>query len=514
MGSVPQSAGPAAVQFGKYWLDAELAVGGMARLYRARLRGPGGFEKKLVVKQILPQLAGNPSFVELLVREANTLVQMSHPNIVPIYELGVVDGVYFLAMELVEGATIAELLGDGPLPPALCAHAAAQVCDALHYAHERFGLVHRDVTPRNIIVDRDGHVKLLDFGIAAPLALTGQGERFGSPGYMSPEQARGDALGARSDLFSLGVVLHEALTGTRPGRAAPSGDAGMDAELAALIGGLLAPEPQQRPDSAAAAALVLRRVLARSHTHDAPALLGKRVERARVRSAAEPEGSKPAPASAAGSGGGVTRSIATHHELGQMLAASTERLAAVPTPSHAPTATSRRARTAGVLLLGAVLLSAAAAAVAFWAGGDARPGIAATGAGARPEASPAASAAPPRATPLPAEPPATGPGPELAPEPSTSRAGSSAPLGARREPAAGRAYVTINALPWAEIRLGDRLLGSTPQRSLPLSAGEHALLLSCPPLGRSARVPLRLAAGGRYQVLVDLQQNPPRVTLR
>src|SRR5215468_10044736 len=98
---------PIPIQFGKYWLDAELASGGMSRVLRARLRGPGGFEKKLVVKQILPRLAQDPSFIELFVREANTLVQMSHPNIVPVYELGVVDGVYFLAMELVDGATVA-----------------------------------------------------------------------------------------------------------------------------------------------------------------------------------------------------------------------------------------------------------------------------------------------------------------------------------------------------------------------------------------------------------------------
>src|SRR6185436_10683264 len=111
--------GSAPVSFGKYLLDAELAQGGMARVFEARLRGPGGFEKKLVVKQILPQLAQDPSFVELFVQEANTLVQMSHPNVVPIYELGVVDGVYFLAMERVHGATVAELLRDGPLPQAL-----------------------------------------------------------------------------------------------------------------------------------------------------------------------------------------------------------------------------------------------------------------------------------------------------------------------------------------------------------------------------------------------------------
>ena len=117
--------------FGKYLLDAEFARGGMARVFRARLRGPAGFEKKLVVKQILPELAADPSFVELFVKEANTLVQMSHPNLVPVYELGVIDGVYFLAMEWVEGATVAELTADGPLPEALVAQLGVQIAEAL-----------------------------------------------------------------------------------------------------------------------------------------------------------------------------------------------------------------------------------------------------------------------------------------------------------------------------------------------------------------------------------------------
>ena len=262
----------APVRFGNYWLDAELAQGGMSRLVRARLRGPGGFEKKLVVKQILPQLAQDPGFIELFVREANTLVQMSHPNIVPVYELGVIDGVYFLSMELVEGATVAELLRDGPLPEALCAHLGAQVCEALRYAHERFDLVHRDVTPRNVIVDADGHVRLLDFGIAAPLAHTGRGELFGSPGYMSPEQVRGEALTGQSDLFSLGSVLFEALTGrraiegaSRPRRGATAAELllpehGVNAELAALVNALLAHDPAARPASAAEAGGALSRV--------------------------------------------------------------------------------------------------------------------------------------------------------------------------------------------------------------------------------------------------------------
>ncbi|MGE0790726.1 MAG: serine/threonine-protein kinase [Sandaracinaceae bacterium] len=202
---------PSVRTFGKYLLDEEIARGGMSRVHMARLRGLGGFEKRLVVKQVLPELARDPRFVEMFVQEAKTLVQMSHPHIVPVYELGVVDGVYFLAMEYVEGATLSEILVQGPLAPELVAHLGAEICDALHYAHERFGIVHRDVTPRNIIIDPEGHSRLLDFGIAAPADDDGN-ELFGTPGYLSPEQLEGDA-GPQSDVFSLGAALFEALAG-------------------------------------------------------------------------------------------------------------------------------------------------------------------------------------------------------------------------------------------------------------------------------------------------------------
>ncbi|MCB9593736.1 MAG: protein kinase [Sandaracinaceae bacterium] len=201
--------------FGKYLLDEEIARGGMSRVFLARLRGLGGFEKRLVVKQVLPELASDPRFVEMFVQEAKTLVQMSHPHIAPVYELGVVDGVYFLAMEHVSGATLSEILSSGPVAPELVGHLGAQICDALHYAHERFGIVHRDVTPRNVMVDEEGHARLLDFGIAAPASDDEGGALFGTPGYLSPEQADGEALGPASDVFSLGAVLFEALTARR-----------------------------------------------------------------------------------------------------------------------------------------------------------------------------------------------------------------------------------------------------------------------------------------------------------
>src|SRR6185436_162481 len=114
-----------------------------------------------------------------------------------------------------EGATLSEILKDGPLGPAPAAHLGIEVCEALHYAHTRFSIVHRDVTPRNIIVDAAGHCRLLDFGIAAPATDAEGTEVFGTPGYLSPEALKRGALAPTSDLFSLGSVLYEALTGKR-----------------------------------------------------------------------------------------------------------------------------------------------------------------------------------------------------------------------------------------------------------------------------------------------------------
>lgn len=207
--------------FGKYYLTEKLAVGGMAEIYLAKLIGPSGFEKLLVIKQIMPQWSGDAQFVDLFVNEAKTLVALTHGNIVPIYELGVVDHIYFIAMEYIDGITIEELLStlherSALMPPVIAAWIAARVLDGLDYAHRKGqGVLHRDISPRNIMLSRDGEVKLLDFGIALPLDTAAEGSvaLAGSYPYMSPEQASGQALTSQSDIFSVGVVLWELLTG-------------------------------------------------------------------------------------------------------------------------------------------------------------------------------------------------------------------------------------------------------------------------------------------------------------
>lgn len=255
------------VPFGNYLLDELIAEGGMAKVYRARLRGIGGFEKPLVVKLIHDHLGQDPAFIDLFVQEAHTLVRLGHPHIVTVYELGIVDGTYFIAMDRIEGAPLSDLRQGGPLDPKEAAHIVAQVADALSYAHDRHGLVHRDITPRNILIDDTGHTHLVDFGIAAP---QGQSAAFGSPGYVAPELLEGQGASPQSDLFSLGVVLARCLGDVSEG------------PLRCLAERLQSPKPSGRPKNAKAVAEEVRRWLAEAAPEGAAPLLAARVQEQRA----------------------------------------------------------------------------------------------------------------------------------------------------------------------------------------------------------------------------------------
>jgi len=287
--------------FGKYVLEGELARGGMARLMLATLRGAGGFEKKLVVKQIRDELASDEAFVKRFVDEAKTTVSLSHPNIVPVYELGVEQGTYFLAMELVEGVSIAELLDDGVLTPEEGAYVGAEVCRALDYAHRRMQVVHRDITPRNVMIDEEGQVKLIDFGIAA-LTQGGRGQNakqqvFGSPGHMAPEQMEGKPVGPPADLFALGALLMEAWSKKAPFRrktpddvdAALRGPRTKPSEIDPRLIPLdevmlkaLANDARERPQSAEEFGRALRKFLSGLDPDDLRRELGARVKKRRA----------------------------------------------------------------------------------------------------------------------------------------------------------------------------------------------------------------------------------------
>jgi eukaryotic-like serine/threonine-protein kinase len=287
--------------FGKYVLERELARGGMARVTLATLRGAGGFEKKLVVKQIRDELACDDEFVRRFVDEAKTTVALAHPNIVPVYELGVERGTYFLVMELVEGASASELLrARSPfgLSPEEGAYIGVEVCRALDYAHRRMNLVHRDVTPRNVMVDEEGHVKVIDFGIAAPVATAPSGHGiFGSPGHMPPEQMDGKELTPAADVFAVAALLMELWTGKAPFRRRTTAEieeamrgprprpSDADPRLLPLddvIASALSLDPLERPQQADDLARTLRRFLGGIDLGDLAHQLGDRVRSVRA----------------------------------------------------------------------------------------------------------------------------------------------------------------------------------------------------------------------------------------
>jgi TonB family protein len=215
-------------RFGQYEILERIAAGGMAELYRARRSGVEGFQKIVAIKKILPHLADNEAFIGMFADEAKLAAQLNHPNIVHIYDLGKIEGGgYFIAMEHVEGRDLRAILESArelgmSLPVPLAVYIASKVASALDYAHRRrdgegrdLHIVHRDVSPQNILISYEGDIKLCDFGIAkavSKVSRTESGALKGKIQYMSPEQAWGKPIDRRSDLFSLGAVLYELLT--------------------------------------------------------------------------------------------------------------------------------------------------------------------------------------------------------------------------------------------------------------------------------------------------------------
>lgn len=205
---------PAGTRLGKYEVLGRLGSGGMAEVYVARAHGAAGVTQLVVIKRILPHLSEDPEFVEMFLNEARITASLDHPNIAHVKEVGDADGSLFLALEHVHGVDVRALLRGAakgapvPLGAALCI--VATCAEALHHAHER-AIVHRDLSPSNVMVTYDGHVKLLDFGIAKAVVTskTRTGTIKGKVGYMSPEQCMAGDIDRRTDVFSLGVLLYE-----------------------------------------------------------------------------------------------------------------------------------------------------------------------------------------------------------------------------------------------------------------------------------------------------------------
>jgi len=283
--------------FGRYQLLERIGKGGMAEVFRAIAHGMQGFERIFVVKRIRPDKSDSPKFVQMFVEEARISALLNHPNIVQVYDFGHIDGAYFMVMEHVVGKDLSTVMRavrarGGALPPALAAFVAREAARALHHAHTLVlpdgtpgGVVHRDVTPSNIMLLKAGGVKILDFGIAKAEALarrpdaSGKAPRLaGKLSYMSPELVRGAPVDPRSDIFSLGIVLWEMVAGerlftgenetetlqnvlTRPIAEPSRRREGIPALLDTIVARALERDPASRYDSAEAFANELDRLL-------------------------------------------------------------------------------------------------------------------------------------------------------------------------------------------------------------------------------------------------------------
>jgi serine/threonine protein kinase len=565
--------------FGKYVLEREIAAGGMARVYLATLRGAVGFEKRLVVKQIRPELASDEGFVSRFVSEAKTAVGLSHPNIVPVYELGVEQGVYYIAMELCPGLTLYELLQTtGKLSPAEGAYVGVEICRALDYAHRKAKIVHRDVTPRNVLIDEEGAVRLIDFGIAAVVSGDAH-EVFGSPGHMPPEQLAGSSLTPATDVFAVSALLVEAWTGRAPFRRENAHESrramaepvaplsSTDEELAPvseLIARGLSLDSKARPAEAELLARPLRDFLRSADVGEVARKLGDRVRDATRRNRREPPVTEPVTGASerpsalssrppAGDGsqpsgggtGSLSRTFAAREEVSEWTRRVSEpppsgtgphtrklqsvapapssgaRDSAPPSVSAAPAQTSARPSLAAPRTFRArgpqaVALVGAGALIATAVFGGARLIGRDTGETASASARPPASTL--RLEPAPAQ-SSTPPRPiasvPVLPPANLERASSAKP-----EPSARRAAnsaLRLTSDPAAKVFVRGAGLSralTTPVRELKLPPGVYSVSFESATYGAPVTASVSLADGAQRSVHADFREAEPRISVR
>ena len=520
------------VTVGRYVLVERLGGGGFGEAWLARAPGAERVQKLVVVKRLRPERSGEESARARFIAEAKVATSLQHPHIVPVFEFGDAGGEFFLVMEWVRGGPLGRVAGPSkpPLSAAAVALVGSQVCDALAYVHARRDrrgaqLVHGDVTPGNLLLSRDGHVLLADFGLARFAARGGAGTRR----YLAPEQARGEMLDGRADLYALALVLVEVLTG-RPGydldeaQAAAQAKVGLvpqlegcEPSLAEVLRHALAPLPERRFVDAAAMREAFESVL--DHVPGSRALgRAELVRRVAAAGTAEPS---------------LTRSEAATREATQLPAPRRSRLwlaapatlllavvvgwvahgqrpsAAPGPPLHEPPAKPELP----LPLASLPSVSNPAGPVA-----EKPPEPPAGPIAAKP---PETAAVSPSATPPTVAPSVSSPPPSVLSPPSVAPSAASGPLGERggarpkarpprpveaaklEAPAApvaeADALLDLNAVPWARVSIDGQDHGETPLLGLHLRPGRHRVELTNAPLGMRRELDLQLRAGEHLQ---------------
>ena len=557
------------VPFGRYLIRRRLARGGMGEVFLADQLGPLGPVRPVALKRMLPRVARDPTAAKMFLEEMALAAQLNHPNIATTYDFGEVDGVYFLAMEYVEGLTLRQIVETiGPLPVPEAITIAAAIAQALDYAHRRKTqaggiepVVHRDVSPHNVMLSSSGAVKLLDFGIArAELAMSG-GRIDGKLAYAAPEQLWGAAPDRRADLWALGVVFYEILTGVAPFSAPDA-----SAMLGLTLEGKYMPLEMQRPEAAEVASIVARALspqvddrwpTAESFraacaqfgpvTAEAIADLvtragGPRTEsskstgggtgtgtgmssqvaepsddplmpRGRAPSAAIARVSVPAGASrdhAALESALDDRTLPVGSFRAPLATMTDERTA----PAGVPRPTMVAPRSSGLVALVALMgVTAAIAGTSIWLRQSPRPETEVEAIAPPPApTAPVETPKPVVVAPSPAASPAIEPSP-APPRPRPSRPPPSRPREAVKEVApAGLGLLSVRTVPWSRLTLDGKELGTSPLLHHPTSAGEHTLAL-VPGEGteKPRSITVHIRPGEVTKVFVDFPQATTRV---
>lgn len=524
---------PSGELLGKYRLLKLLARGGMGEVYLARQEGLKGFSKTVVVKKILDGLAEDKAFSEMFINEARLSALLTHPNIVQVFDLGEDENGLYLAMEYVHGHSLRAIetqlqKRSTAMPPELAARICQQALLGLSHAHravndvgQPLNLVHRDVSPDNILVGYDGSVKVTDFGIAKASGLaasrfTQAGVVKGKVAYMPPEQLQAERLDGRTDVYAMGVVLYELLSGKRPFVAntdtqlmlaivqqqpRPLRDVldNVDPELERIVLKALEKHPQDRFQSAAEMA----EALAAFGQTMRSSLELMAVNRLLIALFGEDSAKPPTtqsldgvPAQRATSNetraAPVTVSAAHVMEVDDDDAVKTKTSEAPPLSSARTAASAPPSKLAYVALFAAaVLCSGAVMFVLMNKEAPAQP------VAAPKVVEPAPAPPPPPPPEVKTEAPSPAPSPTATPAPAPAVAPAAAPKTGR---------VEIDVVPWGEVWLGKKSLGITPLDPIPLPAGAQVLVVKNPELNVERRVKVNVPAGGTARVRVNLME--------
>jgi serine/threonine-protein kinase len=446
--------------YGEYLLMRRLGKGGMAEVFLAKRIRAKGFEKLLVVKRLLPHLCRDERASAMFLNEARIAALIDHPNLAHVSDFGEVHGSYYLAMEYVQGTSLADVLeAEGSMSVPVAVRIAIELLEALHAIHEAkgpdgepLGLVHRDVSPRNVMIRADGVVKLLDLGI---VASSGAGDLrvMGTRGYMSPEQMRGEKLDARSDLYSIGMLLIRMITAKSPTSTemptASPRPTMIPVELWSILERVLSPDPDRRPATALVLHNLLEAFVSRFGVESSRVHVGAFVARAQKKTT-----------------------------FGQRVATGIARITRLtriePMDESAPVPATGREKAIGFSVLLVVALAAGFTLTVWRMRSAEAPG--------RPAPAPIADEAPI------APPVVLSAGSTIADDvrPPPVDEPSRRPPAKKREAQPG--FLTIDTEPWTEVYLGGKKLGITPLEAVRLPRGAHELELRNSEFGLRRRV--------------------------